>query len=67
MAKYPMLIKTVDIPPFWYDTEHSTSGDALTHLETMLVSGAIIEAKDNSKIIRINGENITTIELYFPV
>jgi hypothetical protein len=64
MAKYPLLIKTIDTPSFWYDTEHSTSGDALAEVESMLVSGAIIPSKE--KIIRINGTNITSIELYFP-
>jgi hypothetical protein len=64
MPKYPLLVKAVDTQPFWNDINVATSGDALDVVDSMMLSGVVIE--DVNRIIKVNGQNITSIEIYLP-
>jgi hypothetical protein len=64
MAKYPLLIRPITLPPYWKDVSASTSGEALTIADTIFTSGDVIQKKDS--ITKIPGEFITAIQIYNP-
>ena len=68
MTKYPFLILTDTIGPYWHDFNFSTSGQAASYTDTLILSGDIYSQIDQTTgrncDYKVSPQSIKAIKVY---
>ena len=68
MAKYPNLVMTDMIGPYWHDFDFATSGDAVINTDNMCLTGDSFIKKDQTTgsdcFYRVSQEAVKVIKVF---